>query len=29
LEAQAGKGVDAAAATIMIGDAQYLIANCP
>jgi hypothetical protein len=29
LEAQAGKGVAAAAATIMIGDAQYLIANCP
>jgi hypothetical protein len=29
LEAQAGKGVDAAAAAIMIADAQYLIANCP
>jgi hypothetical protein len=29
LEAQGGKGVDASAATIMIGDAQYLIANCP
>ncbi|MEP7305736.1 MAG: hypothetical protein ABJA98_09480 [Acidobacteriota bacterium] len=29
LEAQAAKGVDASAATIMIGDAQYLIANCP
>ena len=29
LQAQAAKGVDASAATIMIGDAQYLIANCP
>ena len=29
LEAQAGKGVDASAAAIMIADAQYLIANCP
>jgi hypothetical protein len=29
LQAQAGKGVDAKAATIMIADAQYLIANCP
>ncbi len=29
LRAQSGKGVDASAATIMIGDAQYLIANCP
>jgi hypothetical protein len=29
LQAQAGKGVDATAAAIMIADAQYLIANCP
>jgi len=29
LEAQSGRGVDAAAAAIMIGDAQYLIAHCP
>lgn len=29
LEAQAGKGVDAAAAAIMIGDAEYLVAHCP
>jgi hypothetical protein len=29
LEAQAGKGIDVAAAAIMIADAQYLIANCP
>ena len=29
LQAQAGKGVDAAAAAIMIADAQYLIAHCP
>jgi FIMAH domain-containing protein len=29
LEAQAGNGVDAVAAAIMIADAQYLIANCP
>jgi hypothetical protein len=29
LQAQAGKGVDANAAAIMIADAQYLIANCP
>jgi hypothetical protein len=29
LQAQAGQGVDANAAAIMIADAQYLIANCP
>jgi hypothetical protein len=29
LQAQSGEGVDATAANIMIGDAQYLIANCP
>jgi len=29
LQAQAGKGVDATAAAIMIADAQYLIVNCP
>jgi hypothetical protein len=29
LEAQSGKGIDADAAQIMIGDAQFLIANCP
>ncbi len=29
LMAQSGKGVDAAAAAIMIADAQYLIAHCP
>ena len=29
LQAQSGKGVDAAAAEIMIADAQYLIAHCP
>lgn len=29
LQAQAGKGIDANAAAIMIADAQYLIANCP
>jgi hypothetical protein len=29
LSAQSGKGVDAAAAAIMIADAQYLIAHCP
>jgi len=29
LQAQSGQGVDASAAAIMIGDAQYLIANCP
>ncbi|HEY7289868.1 MAG TPA: hypothetical protein VH583_08530 [Vicinamibacterales bacterium] len=29
LNAQGGKGVDAAAAAIMIADAQYLIAHCP
>jgi hypothetical protein len=29
LQAQSGKGIDAAAATIMIADAQYLIAHCP
>ena len=29
LNAQAGKGIDAAAAAIMIEDAQYLIAHCP
>jgi hypothetical protein len=29
LEAQSGKGVNAEAAAIMIGDAQYLIDNCP
>ena len=29
LQAQMGKGVDAAAAQIMIADAQYLIAHCP
>jgi hypothetical protein len=28
LNAQSGKGVDAAAAQIMIGDAQYLMAHC-
>lgn len=28
LQAQSGKGIDAAAATIMIGDAQYLVAHC-
>ncbi len=26
---QSGKGITAAAATILIGDAQYLIAHCP
>jgi len=29
LQAQSGNGVDATAAAIMIGDAQYLIAHCP
>lgn len=29
LLAQSGKGIDAAAAQIMIADAQYLIAHCP
>jgi hypothetical protein len=29
LQAQSGKGVDAAAAAIMIADAQYLITHCP
>jgi len=29
LQAQAGKGVDANAAAVMIADAQFLIANCP
>jgi FIMAH domain-containing protein len=29
LQAQGGEGVDAAAAAIMIADAQYLIAHCP
>lgn len=29
LNAQSGKGVDAVAAAIMIGDAQYLMAHCP
>ncbi len=29
LNAQSGKGIDAIAAQIMIGDAQYLIAHCP
>jgi hypothetical protein len=29
LNAQSGKGVDAAAAAIMIADAQYLMAHCP
>jgi hypothetical protein len=29
LQAQSGKGVNATAAAIMIGDAQYLIAHCP
>jgi FIMAH domain-containing protein len=29
LQAQSGNGVDAAAAAIMIADAQYLIAHCP
>jgi len=29
LQAQSGKGVDATAAAIMIGDAQYLITHCP
>ena len=29
LQGQSGKGVDAAAAAIMIGDAQYLIDHCP
>lgn len=29
LQAQSGKGVSAAAAAIMIADAQYLIAHCP
>jgi hypothetical protein len=29
LHAQMGKGLDAAAAAIMIADAQYLIAHCP
>ena len=29
LQAQSGNGIDAAAATIMIGDAQYLVAHCP
>jgi hypothetical protein len=29
LNAQSGNGVDAAAAAIMIGDAQYLMAHCP
>jgi len=29
LSAQSGKGVDAAAAAIMIADAQYLMAHCP
>jgi len=29
LQAQIGNHVDAAAAQIMIADAQYLIAHCP
>jgi hypothetical protein len=29
LQAQSGKGVDAAAAAILIADAEYLIAHCP
>jgi hypothetical protein len=29
LNAQSGNRVDAAAAAIMIGDAQYLMAHCP
>jgi len=29
VQAQSGKHIDPTAATIMIGDAQYLIANCP
>lgn len=29
VEAQAGKGIDAIAAAIMIADAEYLIATCP
>jgi hypothetical protein len=29
LQAQSGKGVDADAAAIMIGDAEFLIAHCP
>jgi FIMAH domain-containing protein len=29
LQAQSGNGIDASAAAIMIGDAQYLIAHCP
>jgi hypothetical protein len=29
LQAQSGNGVDATAAAIMIGDAQYLITHCP
>lgn len=29
VQAKAGKAIDAAAATIMVGDAEYLIANCP
>jgi hypothetical protein len=29
LQAQSGKGIDAAAAAIMIADAQYLILHCP
>lgn len=29
LQAQSGKGVDATAASIMIQDAQYLMAHCP
>jgi hypothetical protein len=29
LEAQGGKGVDARAASIMIADAQFLVAHCP
>jgi hypothetical protein len=29
LQAQAGKGIDASAATIMTADAQYLVSHCP
>ena len=29
LQAQAGKGIDVSAATIMTADAQYLVSHCP
>jgi hypothetical protein len=29
VQAQTGKGITAAAAAILIADAEYLIANCP